>query len=109
MQFQTTIALGLLALAGQVVSAPNPLPHGIEERQASCVFSGTEGAAKVKAGKTSCTTITLSNLVVPAGTTLDLTGLNKGTKVGILITWCSSQFSHSSPGYFPRNHGFQAY
>lgn len=66
-------------LSGQALSAPN----SIEGRQASCSFSGTDGAAKVKAQKAGCTTINLSNLVVPAGTTLDLTGLNKGTKVSI--------------------------
>ena len=79
----STLLLSLLMLSGQALTAPNSSPASIEERQASCSFSGADGAAKVKAGKSGCTTITLSNLIVPAGTTLDLTGLNKGTKVGI--------------------------
>ncbi|KAJ9479269.1 Polygalacturonase [Pseudozyma hubeiensis] len=45
---------------------------------ASCSFTD---AASAKSGKGSCSTITLSNIKVPAGQTLDLTGLNSGTKV----------------------------
>lgn len=45
---------------------------------ASCTFTD---AASVRSGKGSCSTITLSNIKVPAGQTLDLTGLNSGTKV----------------------------
>ncbi|CDU22900.1 probable PGU1-Endo-polygalacturonase [Sporisorium scitamineum] len=45
---------------------------------ASCTFTD---AASAKAGKTSCSTITLSNIKVPAGQTLDLTGLSAGTQV----------------------------
>lgn len=45
---------------------------------ASCTFSD---AVSAEAGKKSCSTITLSNVEVPAGQTLNLTGLNEGTKV----------------------------
>ncbi|SJX62708.1 probable PGU1-Endo-polygalacturonase [Sporisorium reilianum f. sp. reilianum] len=45
---------------------------------ASCTFTD---AASAKAGKRSCSTITLSNIKVPAGETLDLTRLNAGTQV----------------------------
>ena len=45
---------------------------------ASCTFTD---AASAKAGKESCSTITLSGIKVPAGQTLDLTGLKTGTKV----------------------------
>ncbi|KXJ85702.1 the polygalacturonase [Microdochium bolleyi] len=45
---------------------------------ASCTFTT---AAAAKSGKKSCSTITLSNIAVPAGETLDLTGLNDGTHV----------------------------
>lgn len=57
------------------------LPTEIAERADSCTFSGSSGAAAVAKGKGSCSTITLSSLVVPAGKTLDLTGLKSGTKV----------------------------
>ncbi|GAC94030.1 endopolygalacturonase [Pseudozyma hubeiensis SY62] len=49
-----------------------------ESLAASCTFTD---AASAKSGKGSCSTITLSNIKVPAGQTLDLTGLNSGTKV----------------------------
>ncbi|KAH7351007.1 putative polygalacturonase 2 [Rhexocercosporidium sp. MPI-PUGE-AT-0058] len=69
--------LSLLATAASLVSAvPTTL-----YTSASCTFSGATGAAAVAKGKAACATITLSNLVVPAGTTLDLTKLTKGTKV----------------------------
>ncbi len=45
---------------------------------ASCTFTD---AASAKAGKGSCSIITLSNIKVPAGQTLDLTGLKDGTRV----------------------------
>jgi galacturan 1,4-alpha-galacturonidase len=60
------LSLGALALA-------NPLTG-----RASCTF--TDAASAIK-GKTSCSSITLSGITVPAGTTLDLTGLNSGTTV----------------------------
>lgn len=45
---------------------------------ASCTFTD---AASVMSGKSSCSTITLSGISVPAGQTLDLTGLKTGTQV----------------------------
>lgn len=44
----------------------------------SCTFTT---AAAAKSGKTSCSAIILSGITVPAGTTLDLTGLTSGTTV----------------------------
>ncbi|OWP04100.1 hypothetical protein B2J93_5921 [Marssonina coronariae] len=70
-----TALVGFIATAASIVSAA-PL----SERDA-CTFSGTSGTTAAIKGKAACATITLSNLVVPAGTTLDLTGLTKGTKV----------------------------
>lgn len=68
------------ALLPMIQAAPAaeiaPLPH-VQDR-ASCTFTD---AASVAKSKTSCSTITLSNIAVPAGTTLDLTKLNSGTKV----------------------------
>jgi len=44
----------------------------------SCTFTNAASASK---SKTSCSTIVLSNIAVPSGTTLDMTGLTKGTTV----------------------------
>ncbi|EED12048.1 polygalacturonase 2 precursor, putative [Talaromyces stipitatus ATCC 10500] len=66
------------------LAAPAPAPIAaakFENRASACTFSGSNGAALASKSKTSCSTIVLSNVAVPAGTTLDLTGLNEGTKV----------------------------
>ncbi|RDW77119.1 putative polygalacturonase 2-2 [Coleophoma cylindrospora] len=69
----------LAASASLVAAAPAAAPASAQlEDRASCTFTT---AAAAKAGKKSCSTITLNNIAVPAGTTLDLTGLNSGTKV----------------------------
>ncbi|KAK3197409.1 hypothetical protein GRF29_216g87344 [Pseudopithomyces chartarum] len=67
----------LLLGAGALVSAA----PAVQGRADSCTFSGSTGAAQVAKSKTSCSTITLNNVAVPAGTTLDLTKLNSGTTV----------------------------
>jgi polygalacturonase len=56
----------LLLSAGALVSAA---PSSLDTR-ASCTFS--DAAAAIK-GKASCTAIVINNMVVPAGTTLDVT------------------------------------
>jgi galacturan 1,4-alpha-galacturonidase len=66
-----------LILSLGALAAANPLPGQLEDR-ASCTFTT---AASAISGKTSCSTITLSGITVPAGTTLDLTGLKDGTQV----------------------------
>ncbi|KAJ4360817.1 Polygalacturonase [Didymosphaeria variabile] len=75
----------LLLGAGAIVSAaPAPTPTQaakLEDRAASCTFSGANGAASAVKSKASCATIVLSNVAVPSGTTLDLTKLNSGTTV----------------------------
>jgi polygalacturonase len=76
MHFFTSLATVALA-ATSVVAAPASL----DARADSCSFSGSSGAANAIKNKKSCSTITLSNLIVPAGTTLDLTNLAKGTNV----------------------------
>ncbi|KAA8564839.1 hypothetical protein MFRU_008g03210 [Monilinia fructicola] len=68
-------ALSLLALSASVSALPTT------EKRGTCTFSGSSGAAQVAKQKASCSTIILNGLTVPAGTTLDLTGLAKGTKV----------------------------
>ncbi|KAA8576205.1 hypothetical protein EYC84_006358 [Monilinia fructicola] len=65
-------------VAGEIPPTPTP---DIGKRATTCTFSGSGGAASASKSKTSCSTIVLSALAVPSGTTLDLTGLNKGTKV----------------------------
>ncbi|SOV04119.1 probable PGU1 - Endo-polygalacturonase [Ustilago sp. UG-2017a] len=65
------IQLSLLAIIATAVVAASV-------SGSSCTFTD---AASAKAGKTSCSTITLFNVKVPAGQTLDLTGLKSGTKV----------------------------
>lgn len=74
------LALAALLPMIQAVPAPAVAPVAeLEDRAStSCTFTT---AAQVAKSKTSCSTITLSNIAVPAGTTLDLTGLNSGTKV----------------------------
>jgi len=76
MHFISSLATVALA-ATSVIAAPASL----DARADSCSFSGSSGAANAIKNKKSCSTITLSNLVVPAGTTLDLTNLQKGTNV----------------------------
>nr|AAM00249.1 endopolygalacturonase [Chrysoporthe cubensis] len=64
----------------QAVPAPavTPAAQLVDRASGSCTFTD---AAAVSKSKTSCATITLSNIAVPSGTTLDLTKLNSGTKV----------------------------
>jgi galacturan 1,4-alpha-galacturonidase len=69
------LSAALLSLVALV--AANPLPAQLADR-ASCTF--TDAASAIK-NKKSCSTITLNGITVPAGTTLDLTGLNDGTHV----------------------------
>lgn len=78
------LKLGLIGLLGAAAVHAAPAPtraSEIEQRSSTCTFSGSNGAASAIKSKTSCSTIVLSSVAVPAGTTLDLTGLNKGTTV----------------------------
>jgi polygalacturonase/galacturan 1,4-alpha-galacturonidase len=62
--------------------APTAAPDlALAKRATTCTFSGSAGASSASKSKTSCSTIILSALAVPSGTTLDLTGLNEGTTV----------------------------
>ncbi|KAH7303933.1 family 28 glycoside hydrolase [Stachybotrys elegans] len=60
------------------LAAANPVPGTGIETRATCTFTD---AAKVASQKKSCSTIILDNISVPAGKTLDLTGLKSGTHV----------------------------
>lgn len=68
-------SIALLASAAVLVAAA-PAP-ALVERATPCTFSAASAAI---ASKTACATIVLDNVVVPAGQTLDLTGLNTGTQ-----------------------------
>ena len=68
----TPITLLLGAMASAAAAGP------ILNDRASCTFTDATTAIKNKA---TCSTITLNNIAVPAGTTLDLTGLKTGTHV----------------------------
>jgi polygalacturonase/galacturan 1,4-alpha-galacturonidase len=72
------VALSLAAPAA--VPEPTAAPD-INKRATTCTFSGSGGASSASKSKTSCSTIILSALAVPSGTTLDLTGLTEGTHV----------------------------
>lgn len=68
------LALGLYAATSLVAGSPTPTL----EKRATCTFTS---AASAIASKKACSTIVLSNIAVPAGTTLDMTGLADGTHV----------------------------
>ena len=71
--FGSILSVAVVALAATATAAPAAL----EERATTCSFSGASGATAVASAKSSCPTITLDSLVVPAGKTLDLTKLAK--------------------------------
>ncbi|KAA8907995.1 polygalacturonase precursor [Sphaerosporella brunnea] len=72
MRFTTAILVAVLEFTA-VLAAPTDL-----EKRASCTVTSYSA---LSAAKSSCSTITIGNLAVPAGKTLDLTGLSSGTKV----------------------------
>ncbi|KAJ8059506.1 hypothetical protein OCU04_011167 [Sclerotinia nivalis] len=72
-----SILATLFASTALVASAPSSAPEDLDKR-VDCTFTS---AATAIAQKKTCTTIYLNSIVVPAGTTLDLTGLTTGTKV----------------------------
>ncbi|KUJ08893.1 polygalacturonase E precursor [Mollisia scopiformis] len=77
-------SLILLSAITSVFAAPAPAPTAapdLAKRATTCTFSGSAGASSASKSKTSCSTIILSALAVPSGTTLDLTDLNEGTTV----------------------------
>ena len=79
------VAALLLSAGGLACAAPAPTSHTVarlQYRAADCTF--TDVAAAIKS-KSTCSTIVLSNIAVPAGTTLDMTKLNSGTTVSQLF------------------------
>ncbi|KAI0145362.1 glycoside hydrolase [Xylariaceae sp. FL1272] len=61
-------------------AAPN-VADAVAPRADSCTFSGSLGYSSASVSKKSCSTIVLSDLQVPGGTTLNLEDLNDGTTV----------------------------
>lgn len=66
----------LATMAG--MAAAVPINKNTCSSESVCTFTD---AHSVRTGKNSCSIIILDNIEVPAGETLDLTGLNKGTTV----------------------------
>ncbi|EKV11350.1 Endopolygalacturonase 1 [Penicillium digitatum] len=84
----SSFKFGLIGLMGAaaVSAAPAAAPEtnaigSFLAPRGACTFSGPNGAQQAMNSKQACSTITLSNVAVPAGVTLDLTGLNTGTHV----------------------------
>lgn len=80
--------LGSFAVAslasGAIASPADPAitaSPSLSKRADSCTFSGEDGAASASASQASCATITLSDVAVPSGTTLDLSDLEDDTTV----------------------------
>lgn len=70
---------GALLVAAAPVAAPAPTAAAqLDKRATSCTFTNAASASK---SKKSCSTIVLSDIAVPSGTTLDMTDLTKGTTV----------------------------
>jgi polygalacturonase len=71
------------ALAATAMATPTPMmkAEDVMKRASSCTFSGSTGAAEAMKQQASCSTITLKDLAVPAGTTLDLTKIKDNTKI----------------------------
>lgn len=84
--FNNLAIASILGSAASVVAFPAPAPAPtaaarLENRATSCTFSGSSGAASASASKKDCATIVLSDVAVPSGVTLDLTGLADDTTV----------------------------
>ena len=94
------LVLGLIALA---VAAPAAAPEptaapDLNKRATTCTFSGSGGASSASKSQASCSTIVLSALAVPSGTTLELTNLNKGTTVSKLAAWRTKTITNPPTG-----------
>ncbi|KAJ6014797.1 hypothetical protein N7540_009388 [Penicillium herquei] len=70
-------ALAVASPAGPAITAAPSL----DKRATTCTFSGSKGASSASVSQKSCSTIVLSAVAVPSGTTLDLSDLEDGTHV----------------------------
>ncbi|KAL4889328.1 glycoside hydrolase [Aspergillus ambiguus] len=78
-------SVALLALAATAMASPadpliTPSPT-LAKRATSCTFSGSNGASSASVSQKACSTIILSSVAVPSGTTLDLGDLPDDTTV----------------------------
>jgi polygalacturonase len=77
--FVLLLSVGAAFVSAAPAAAPVPTAApDLSKRATTCTFTNAASASK---SKTSCSTIVLSNVAVPSGTTLDLTKLNSGTHV----------------------------
>ncbi|OGE56336.1 hypothetical protein PENARI_c003G12422 [Penicillium arizonense] len=79
-------SLALATLAVSTIASPVAEPAiteapSLAKRASSCTFSGSSGAASASKSQKSCSTIVLSDVAVPSGTTLDLSDLEDETTV----------------------------
>jgi polygalacturonase len=72
------ICAGLAASLVAAAPAPSRVSELVKKSSSTCTFTS---AASASESKSSCSTIVLQDIEVPAGETLDLTDLNDGTKV----------------------------
>lgn len=72
------VVVGEEARAPLITAAPDP---ALVKRATSCTFSGSSGASLASKSQKSCSTIVLSGVAVPSGTTLDLSDLPDDTTV----------------------------
>ena len=86
--FTSTLLVALVA--GAAVASPvavarpemTPAPDpAVVKRATSCTFTGSSGAASASKSQKSCSTIVLSGITVPSGTTLNLSDLPDDTTV----------------------------
>ncbi|KAK7729816.1 hypothetical protein SLS53_009184 [Cytospora paraplurivora] len=77
--FAATVLASPVAEPGPAIT-PAPEP-ALVKRATSCTFSGSSGASLASKSQKSCSTIVLSALVVPSGTTLDLSDLEDDTHI----------------------------
>ncbi|KAH6656562.1 the polygalacturonase [Truncatella angustata] len=75
---RSAAALALLGSSALVAAAPSKSTKTTKSSASTCTFTS---AASASASKASCSNIVLSGITVPAGETLDLTGLTSGTTV----------------------------
>lgn len=100
------------AIAAGVVGTPVAEPiitdaPNIAKRATSCTFSGSSGASSASKSQKSCSTIILSDVAVPSGTTLDLSDLEDDTTVSERFSYRYYHFSKmvlniSVKGHFRR-------
>lgn len=88
-------SLLVATLAVAVIASPVAEPAiteapSLAKRATSCTFSGSSGAASASKSQSSCSTIILSSVAVPSGTTLDLSSLPDDTTVSIFCSLFSS-------------------